>query len=239
MSLLPNDLEGFVNEIFTIDSYKSKMGQDSEVSVLAFEVQDKQPAKDLMNFIEKGYDFVLDSDVSSGENAKGKYQVFVELERNRRLPERIATILEDLSKLTGNDEWRFRYYKGVESTAFDESVASNVIPLNKDTYEGMINEYQQQELDRFFNRGVTEQKWINNDTIEFSKHVAGNIKMKVVDEGTTQEMVLKYPGAIKLGEDSMSENLFLTKYFGNYNIYKIDNNLFFTNGVRTKVMQRV
>lgn len=239
MSLLPNDLEGFVNEIFTIDSYKSKMGQDSEVSVLAFEVQDKEPAKDLMNFIEKGYDFVLDSDVSSGENTKGKYQVFVELERNRRLPERIATILEDLSKLTGNNDWRFRYYKGVESTAFDESIASNTIPLNKDAYEGMINEYQQQELDRFFNRGVTEQKWINNDTIEFSKHAGGNIKMKVVDEGTTQEMVLKYPGAIKLGEDSMSENLFLTKYFGNYNIYKIDENLFFTNGVRTKVMQRV
>lgn len=239
MSLQPNDLEGFVNEIFTIDSYKSKMGQDSEVSVLAFEVQDKEPAKDLMNFIEKGYDFVLDSDVSSGENTKGKYQVFVELERNRRLPERIATILEDLSKLTGNNDWRFRYYKGVESTAFDESLASNTIPLNKDAYEGMINEYQQQELDRFFNRGVTEQKWINNDTIEFSKHAGGNIKMKVVDEGTTQEMVLKYPGAIKLGEDSMSENLFLTKYFGNYNIYKIDNNLFFTNGVRTKVMQRV
>lgn len=239
MSLQPNDLEGFVNEIFTIDSYKSKMGQDSEVSVLAFEVQDKEPAKDLMNFIEKGYDFVLDSDVSSGENTKGKYQVFVELERNRRLPERIATILEDLSKLTGNNDWRFRYYKGVESTAFDESLASNTIPLNKDAYEGMINEYQQQELDRFFNRGVTEQNWINNDTIEFSKHAGGNIKMKVVDEGTTQEMVLKYPGAIKLGEDSMSENLFLTKYFGNYNIYKIDNNLFFTNGVRTKVMQRV
>jgi len=239
MSLQPNDLEGFVNEIFTIDSYKSKMGQDSEVAVLAFEVQDKAPAKDLMNFIEKGYDFVLDSDVSSGEDSKGKYQVFVELERNRRLPERIATILEDLTKLTGNDDWRFRYYKGIESKGFDESTASSLIPLNKDAYEGMINEYQQSELNRFFNKGVTEQKWIDENTIEFSKHVAGNIRMKVVDEGTTQEMVLKYPGAIKLGENSMSENLFLTKYFGNYNIYKIDEYLFFTNGTRTKVMQRM
>jgi len=237
MSLKNNDLKDFVNEIFTVDSFKSKMGKDSEVAVLAFEVMDKEPAKDLVNFIEKGYPFVLDADLSAGENAKGKYQVFVEMERNRRLPERIATMLEDLTKLTGNSDWKYRYYKNVESKTFTEDCTD--IPLNADAYESYLNEYNQSELDRFFNKGVTEQKWLEDSIIEFKKHAGGNIKMKVVDEGTTEDMVLKYTGAIKMDEDSTSENFFLTKYFGNYNIYKIEENLFFTNGVRTKVMQRI
>jgi len=37
----------------------------------------------------------------------------------------------------------------------------------------------------------------------------------------------------------MSEVFFLTKFFGNYNIYKIDENFFFTNGVKTKVLKRL
>ena len=54
-SLKSKDLQHYVNEIFTIDNFKSKMGRDEDVSVLAFEVTDQEPAKDLMNFIEKGY----------------------------------------------------------------------------------------------------------------------------------------------------------------------------------------
>jgi hypothetical protein len=46
MSLQSNDLKDFVNEIFTIDSYKSKMGQDKDIAVLAFEVVSQEPAKD-------------------------------------------------------------------------------------------------------------------------------------------------------------------------------------------------
>src|SRR6056300_543377 len=118
MSLQSNDLKDFVNNIFTIDSYKSKMGQDKDISVLAFEVLEQNPAKDLMNFIEKGYEFVLDADISTGENKKGKYNVFVEIERDRHLPENIANILEEVSKLTGIEDWKYRYYKNVESKSF-------------------------------------------------------------------------------------------------------------------------
>jgi len=61
----------------------------------------------------------------------------------------------------------------------------------------------------------------------------------VVDEGNTADMIAKYTGAIQLDETSMSEVLFLTKFLGNYNIQKIEENLFFTNGTRTKVMKRI
>jgi hypothetical protein len=239
MSLQPNDLKNYVSEIFTIDSYKSKMGQDKEIAVLAFEVQDQEPAKDLMNFIEKGYSFVLDADVSTGENRRGKYDVFVEIERNRRLPDRIDDLLEEITKLTGIQEWRFRYYKNVDSHAFDRDVIENIVPLNGDAYDTMIETFNQSELDRFFNKGVTEQRYVKEDIIEFGRHASGKIRLKVVDEGTTEEMMAKYSGAIKLDETSMSEVLFFTKFLGNYNIQKIEDNMFFTNGTRTKVMKRI
>ena len=36
-------------------------------------------------FVESGYDFVLDADKTSGEQADGKFRVFVELERNNKV----------------------------------------------------------------------------------------------------------------------------------------------------------
>jgi len=239
MSLQPNDLKTFVNEIFTIDSYKSKMGQDKEISVLAFEVLTQEPAKDLMNFIEKGYDFVLDADISTGENRKGKYDVFVEIERDRHLPKNIGALLDDVSKLAGIDEWKYRYYKNVESKAFTIEDAENDIPLDGNTYESMINEYNQTELDRFFNKGVTEQKFVKENIIEFGRHASGKVRMKVVEEGSTEELLTKYAGAVSLDETSISEVMFLTKFMGNYNIQKLGENLFFTNGNRTKILKRI
>ena len=239
MSLQPNDLENYVNEIFTVDSYKSKMGKDREIAVLAFEVADQEPAKDLMNFIEKGYEFVLDADVSTGENSKGKYNVFVEMERNRRLPERVQDILEEVSKLTGIKEWKYRYYKNVESKPFTLEDAQQQIPLNGDMYETMIGDYKQSELDRFFNRGVTEQRYVKDNVVEFGRHASGKVRLEVVEEGQTEELLTKYAGAVSLDETSMSEVLFFTKFLGNYNIQKIGENLFFTNGTRTKVMKRI
>jgi hypothetical protein len=215
------------------------MGQDKEISVLAFEVLTQEPAKDLMNFIEKGYDFVLDADISTGENRKGKYDVFVEIERDRHLPKNISALLDDVSKLAGIDEWKYRYYKNVESKAFTIEDAENDIPLDSNTYESMINEYNQTELDRFFNKGVTEQKFVKENIIEFGRHASGKVRMEVVEEGSTEELLTKYAGAVSLDETSISEVMFLTKFMGNYNIQKLGENLFFTNGNRTKILKRI
>ena len=51
------------------------MGDDKDIITLAFSVNGDSPAKDLENFIEKGYPFVLDADVSSGEQSDGSYKV--------------------------------------------------------------------------------------------------------------------------------------------------------------------
>jgi hypothetical protein len=75
------------------------MGDDADIIVLSFKVNGKEPATDLMNFVEKGYEFVLDSDVSAGELDDGEYLVFVEISRRSTAPERIVEMLKDLKIL--------------------------------------------------------------------------------------------------------------------------------------------
>ena len=75
------DLERLVSPKISIDEYKSKMGSDEEIVVVSFTLQGKEPALDLVNFVEKSYEWVADADVSSGEVFDGSYIVFVEIER--------------------------------------------------------------------------------------------------------------------------------------------------------------
>ena len=100
-----------VSPTFTIDQFKSKMGEDKDVVVVAFKVKEKLPATDLMEFIEKGYQFVLDADMSTGEERGGEYSVFVELERTSDVPKQIAEMLGGLTKLCDCKDWSFRYFK--------------------------------------------------------------------------------------------------------------------------------
>ena len=58
------------------------MGSDEDIVVVSFSVMEEQASKDLVDFIEKGYNFVLDADATPGEIDQGVYKVFVEMERN-------------------------------------------------------------------------------------------------------------------------------------------------------------
>ena len=144
-----DDLARLVHPKLHIDEFQSKMGNDSDIIVLSFKVRDKQPAQDLMNFIERGYDFVLDADTSSGELDDGEYLVFVEMERVPAAAEQIEQLLKDITNLTGQklDEWQFQYRK--DSTEFDvtEENIKNIIPLSSRSYEAKFPEEQEPEED--------------------------------------------------------------------------------------------
>ena len=53
MGLRKDDLKDLVDHIFEIDSFKSKMGSDSDIVVLSFSTKNEASAKDLENFLEK------------------------------------------------------------------------------------------------------------------------------------------------------------------------------------------
>lgn len=142
------DLKRLIHNELHIDEYKSKMGDDADVCVLSFKVSGKEPSMDLVNFLEKGYEFILDADVSSGEKEGGDYLVFVELDRTEDLPEQIMRLLGDMKNLTEVDpaEWRFRYRKSDKEHDLSEEALARAIPLTPDAYDKKYKR-EQDELD--------------------------------------------------------------------------------------------
>jgi hypothetical protein len=129
------DMEDQVDDLITVDEYASKMGRDEDIVTLAFSVNSKLAATDLVTWLERGYDFVLDASVSDGELEPGKWLVFVEMDRRMKVPNRIITLLSDLETLTGLKlkDWTVEI-DGDEYDADEEIIRQKMI-LNPNEYE--------------------------------------------------------------------------------------------------------
>lgn len=144
------DLRNLVHNDLHIDEYKSKMGNDEDICVLSFKIRDREPAEDLVNFIEKGYDWVLDADVSSGEISDGDFLVFVEAERNKSLPNDIYQLLQDVMNLTGQDleDWAATYPKTKSKVNLTLKNLQKIIPATKEEYQSLLSDSEvEQQLD--------------------------------------------------------------------------------------------
>jgi hypothetical protein len=161
------DLARLIHPELHIDEYKSKMGDDADVCVVSFKVSGKEPAGDLVGFVEKGYDFVLDADVSSGEKEGGDYLVFLELERSKELPGQIIKIMEDLMNLTEQklEDWRVRYYKSQKDHDLTEENLREIVILSPEEYSAKYDQ-DDEEVDS------TEPEDITKD-LDAMKAVAG------------------------------------------------------------------
>jgi hypothetical protein len=138
------DLEGMMKSTVHVDEFSAKMGDDDDIIVISFFVRDKGAAKDLMNWFEKGYDFVLDADKSPGEIKPGRYLVYVELRRRSTAPSNVQRLLADLNTLTefDTDDWTL-HYDG-KHVPFSEEAFASMVPCTPDAYrkthDGDLNE---------------------------------------------------------------------------------------------------
>lgn len=134
------DLARLVHDELHIDEYKSKMGNDEDIIVVSFKVGGKDPATDLVNFIEKGYDWAIDADTSAGEMDDGDYVVFLEIERTPAAVEDIIELLTDLQELTDNklSSWRIKYHKKSEVHEATEESLRRCIPTSPIDYIRLV-----------------------------------------------------------------------------------------------------
>ena len=216
MGLQANDLRKLVYDIFEIDSFKSKMGEDKDIVVLSFSVKSQEPANDLMNFLEKGYPFVLDADVTSGEQPDGTYKVFVEMERGRDIPQQITEIVDGVKKLADLDELKFRYYKSFDSMNANEQNISETVPLDVEGYEIRVNENNLNNYKNFFTKSYLDSIEVLQDNITFKKVYAEPLKFKIDNFGKQEDINKQITE--KFNVDSFPEIIYLTKYLGDYNI---------------------
>jgi hypothetical protein len=138
------DMEGLIKPVIHVDEFTSKMGDDDDIIVISFFVRDSSAAKDLMNWFERGYDFVLDADRSPGEIKTNRYLVFVEIRRRSAAGAHVQQLLDDLSTLTEYEpkDWTM-VYEG-EDTPFTQEDFERIVPLSpkayRDTHDKELNE---------------------------------------------------------------------------------------------------
>ena len=237
MGLRQGDLKDMIYRVFEVDSFKSKMGDDKDIVTLSFSVKEGAAAKDLENFLEKGYDFVLDADATAGEQSDGTYKVFVELERNRHVPEHIMEIVDGVSKLGNLDSIKYRYYKNFKSVDASEESLSETIPLDSNDYDGAIQEARANNYKEFFNRSYVEDISMLEETIVIQKKYADPLLFKFVDFGPAEETINNINESFNAND--FSEIIFLSKYVGDYNITKYGHKLTFENNDCVLVLERI
>ena len=237
--LRAKDLKDLVDNIFTVDRYKSKMGEDKDIVVLGFRVTDKYPATDLMEFIEKGYSFILDADISTGEERDGKYQVFVELERSKNISAQIKDLLEGISQLCDQWDWKFRYSKDIKSLPASEENILEHIPSSAEEYENKILEYTNKEIGEFFDQSPIDEIIVDSqNNITFKKPFSGELTAKLISSGFYEDLKDTLSGGIQLDENSRNQTVFLEKYLGNYEINKLNNMFLIKNKDKAVILQK-
>jgi hypothetical protein len=237
MTLKQGDLHDLVYHIMEIDSYKSKMGSDKDIITMSFSVKTKEAADDLESFLEKGYNFVLDADATSGETSDGTYKVFVEIERHKDAPGQILEIANGIKNLCGMDDLKFRYYKNWRSVAVDEQNLSEMIPVDPDQYGLTVTESNLENYKNFFNRSYVESVEMIDDILTIKKPWADPVQFRFVDFGDAEETINNINESFNAND--FAEIIFLTKYIGDYNITKYGDKLTLENKNKVVVLKRI
>ena len=237
--LKAGDLDGVVSKRFSVDQFKSKMGDDKNIMVLAFTVDGMAPAKDLERFAESGYKEVLDADATPGTLEDGKHRVFVEFARVENVDQHIRIFLDDLKKLANIETFEFTYHKN--NTPF-EATAKNladVLPRTAIAYTQKINGMKLESTQTFFDRFQMMEFKLDNNIVSIKKQGSHEtLKFELHAFGPTN-LVMNETKAFKIDMDSMAECTFLTKYFGPYNITKTNEDQFiFSKGGESALLSK-
>jgi hypothetical protein len=238
MGLRQGDLKDLVYHIFEIDAYASKMGDDKNIITLSFTVKDKPPADDLVKFLEGGYSFILDSDVTAGEQSDGNYRVFVEIERDKSANKNIMEIIDGIKKLAEVEDFKFRYYKGFRSHDVTIENLDREVPLDPDNYGITVSESNLNNYKNFFSNSYVEDIVMEDNVLTITKAYADKLMFEFVDFGETTKTVNRITESLDI-MNSYPEIIFLTKYLGDYNICKYGDKLVFENSKNTLVLKRV
>ena len=160
--------------------------------------------------------------------------MFVELSRTPQLAEQIKDITYGVKKLTGIEEFKFKYHKDTETVSVNEDNLKSKIPLSANDYDAFLNNMQLESVKGFFNKTLMDDLTIDADVITIHKPFDKKVKLRWIQE---DQAVVE--GAISLDPEATAETFWLTKVLGDYNINKVGDRFIFTNGNRSMILQRI
>jgi hypothetical protein len=141
------DMKNHVTPILGIDEFESRIGEDSDIIVINFIVDSKKVATDLVDWLERGYQWIIDAEISPGEVLDKKYYVFAEMNRRSNAAERIMEVLDDLWTLTDikQEGWQLKI-DGKRYPASKETIQDHVELKPKEyerSKEAELNEWRE------------------------------------------------------------------------------------------------
>lgn len=237
MSLRQGDLRDMMHDVFEIDSYASKMGADKDIITISFSLKEKSPANDLMEFFEKGYAFILDADVTSGEQKDGTYKVFVEIERNHDSHDNIMELIDGCKNLTAKEKLKFRYYKNWRSQTATKENIEKMVPTKPSEYGINVNETNLDNYKNFFNRSYVDDISLVENTLRIKKAYADPLFFEFIDFGNHSDIQSRLQESLNVND--FAEIIFLCKYIGDYNINKYGNKVVLENQDAALVLKRL
>lgn len=237
MSLRADDLKYMLFDTFEVDNYASKMGSDEDVVTISFSLKEKNPADDLVHFIEAGYPFILDADVSPGELEDGTYKVFVEIERNRDIGDNINELMDGVSKISGVNNFRYRYHKNFKSMPATLENYSN-IPTNANDYNMGRETVTMENYKNFFADSYVDKVTLISECLTFRKSYAEPLHFRVIEYGDSNNVYKNLNESFNVND--FAQVIFLSKYIGEYNIAKYGENKFtFDKGGNTLILEKI
>lgn len=142
-----HDMMGLVKPTAHIDEFESRMGNDEDVIVVSFLLRNSQAADDLVNWLEKGYDFILDADRSPGEIKTNRYLVYAEFRRSPEFVKNFNQVMTELPSITAIDPDKFKIRVGKKYFPYSEQAVSENVILTPAAYnrdkEGDLNEIRE------------------------------------------------------------------------------------------------
>ena len=223
------EMQNYISEKISIDSFAAKLGKDEDVSVLKFQSNNKTVAEDLVNYIETGCNFILDADMSPAKNEQGLYNIFVEIERNEDLPKKIIEVIRDIEQVSGMLPWQFSFYKNENFYQLTDDNLNTIVPTSPSQYTLLTDDTIEEDIKQFFESASI-----------VTKRVKGK-KLILKKAFTSHEMIIEsfnrdVKGTYKIDRESSEQASYLSHWLGStYSVVKVDDLFKITKGTKSIV----
>ncbi|AMM43898.1 virion structural protein [Pectobacterium phage vB_PcaM_CBB] len=148
-ALRPLVLKDLIHPIISVDEYTPKI--DESNIVVLFQVLDNfDAAYDLSSFIERSPVDVIDTEAAETPNVDGRYQVFVEFERNGEFPAKLIALMKSIENICPDPGWKLQMYGVNDPIDLDIDEITNDMEL--------VNE---EELKEFFDFAAVNVEIVN------------------------------------------------------------------------------
>ena len=134
--MTPQKMSGKVLDKFLVDVFKPKNGNEKDIVVFTFLVNQKESAKNLQRFISKGPFDLIDVEASPAPDEDGNYLVFIEMDRSRDMFGIMDDILQHIDYLVDVHHWRFRPYSHNAFIKWNRDNFVKAVPQNSAEYSG-------------------------------------------------------------------------------------------------------